>query len=124
MPRLEHHRHEAFAQARAAGARLEDAYEDAGYAPDRSHASRLAARAEVAERISELRAERALERGLDVQATANLLVTSAHNLILSRDPKLIREARANLAEAVRLRAIFARQRAEDRQADRDLEKRD
>ena len=40
MPQLENLRHEAFAQARAKGARLDDAYEDAGFAPSNGHASR------------------------------------------------------------------------------------
>jgi hypothetical protein len=62
IPVLENPRHGAFAQARARGAVLNDAYEDAGFAPDRSHASRLAGREDVAERIAELKAEQA---GLD-----------------------------------------------------------
>jgi len=33
---------------------------------------------------------------------------------------LVREARANLVEVAKLRALFARQRAEDRRADLDL----
>ena len=56
MPLLENPRHEAFAQARAKGARLEDAYEDAGFTPGNRHASRLAERREVIDRIAELRA--------------------------------------------------------------------
>ena len=57
MQPLPNFRYEAFAQARAKGARLEDAYEDAGFTPDRANASRLAARPEIADRIAELRAE-------------------------------------------------------------------
>jgi phage terminase small subunit len=41
MPVLDNPRHEAFAQARAKGARLEQAYEEAGFAPGNGHASRL-----------------------------------------------------------------------------------
>lgn len=41
MPILQNRRHEAFAQARAKGALLKAAFEDAGFAPDASHASRL-----------------------------------------------------------------------------------
>lgn len=58
MPALKSSQHEAFARARAGGARLEDAYEDAGFAPDRAHAARLSKQALVAERIAELRKER------------------------------------------------------------------
>ena len=56
MPLLKNPRHEAFAHARAKGALLDDAYEDAGFAPGNGHASRLAQRPEVAGRIAELRA--------------------------------------------------------------------
>jgi hypothetical protein len=57
MPKLDNRRHEWFAYLRAHGARLEEAYERAGYAPDRGHACRLASRPEVAERITELRSD-------------------------------------------------------------------
>jgi hypothetical protein len=50
MPVLENPRHEAFAQARARGALLNDAYESAGFVLLKGHPSRLAYRAEVAER--------------------------------------------------------------------------
>ncbi|MGI9170060.1 MAG: hypothetical protein ACR2FH_07800, partial [Caulobacteraceae bacterium] len=57
MPVLDNPGHEAFALARAKGARLEDAYECAGFAPGNRHAARMAALPEVAERTVELRAE-------------------------------------------------------------------
>jgi hypothetical protein len=60
MPTLENPRYENFAQARAKGALLNDAYESAGFVPHRGHPSRLAYRAEVAERIAELRAAQTL----------------------------------------------------------------
>src|SRR5438045_7897045 len=58
MPALANPRHEAFAQARARGAYLEDAYEDAGFAPGHGHASRLARTTCIVERIAELRAQK------------------------------------------------------------------
>jgi hypothetical protein len=42
MPPIQNPQHESFAQARAKGATLYDAFENAGYPPDRSHACRLA----------------------------------------------------------------------------------
>ncbi len=42
MPALPNPRHEVFAQACAPGGRIGEAYEDAGFAPDRAHAGRLA----------------------------------------------------------------------------------
>ena len=56
MPTLRDPRREAFAQARAKGALLIDAYESAGFVRHRGHPSRLALKEEVAERIAELRA--------------------------------------------------------------------
>src|SRR6202020_1281858 len=58
MPTLPIPRQEAFAQARAGGALLDDAYEIAGFVPGHRHASRLAKLPEVAERIGELLAAR------------------------------------------------------------------
>lgn len=57
MPQLQNRRHEWFAQYRARDYRLEEAYERAGYPPDRGNASRLASRPDVAMRINELRAD-------------------------------------------------------------------
>src|ERR1700723_974122 len=58
MPTLDNSRYEFFAQARAKGARLDDAYEDAGFVLNKGHSSRLARRPEVAARIAELRVQR------------------------------------------------------------------
>jgi hypothetical protein len=52
MPTLRNPRREAFAQARAGGALLDDAYEAAGFAPGNRHASRLAGRPEADRRAS------------------------------------------------------------------------
>lgn len=54
--RLSNQRHEVFAQARAGGATLSEAYEAAGFKKSTQHASRLASRPEVAARISFLQA--------------------------------------------------------------------
>ncbi len=53
-------RHERFAQARVAGMSATGAYEDAGYEPNRSHASRLDSNGNVAERVEELLEQAAL----------------------------------------------------------------
>lgn len=56
MPTLENPGYEAFAQARANGALLIDAYESAGFVGHRGHPSRLALKNEVVERLAEVRA--------------------------------------------------------------------
>jgi hypothetical protein len=57
MVRLLHPKHEAFAQAVAAGVGLGDAYEHVGYVRRRGNPNRLARRPKVAARIAELRSQ-------------------------------------------------------------------
>jgi phage terminase small subunit len=106
MPILQNARHEAFAQARAAGARLDDAYEDAGFAYGRGHSSRLAATPEVAERIAELRAARAAETDASEQAVIAALLRIAK--------AGLREVRLTLIEAQKLYSQQAQARAFER----------
>jgi multidrug efflux pump subunit AcrA (membrane-fusion protein) len=99
MPVLQNPRHEKFAQARAKGARLQDAYEDAGFAPDRAHASRMANEVGVAERIAELRAAQVDTTPETMIATLMRLAKASEDLATTAG---LREARAALLEARRL----------------------
>lgn len=54
MPVLKNARHEAFAQALAKGKTATEAYADAGYKPNRSHASRLVANGNITARVAEI----------------------------------------------------------------------
>jgi hypothetical protein len=114
MPILQHPRHEAFAQARAKGARLDDAYEDAGFAPGNGHASRLALRPEVAERIGELRADCSELTESNTQAVigALLRISKAGEALAS--PGGIKEARETLMQAWRLSNDLAHNREMER----------
>ena len=56
MPVLKNARHEAFAQALAKGKTQEEAYALAGYKPSRHHASHLATKRNVADRVAEIKA--------------------------------------------------------------------
>jgi hypothetical protein len=118
MPVLENPRHEAFAQARARGALLNDAYEDAGFAPDRSHANRLAGREDVAERVAELKAElRAEQAGLDGASPHKViaaLLEVAKNCQAQEGPAALKEARLALLDAQRLHSEVALSRQIDR----------
>lgn len=118
MPALPDSRHEAFAQARAKGARPDDAYEDAGFAPRRGAAGRLATRPEVAGRIAELSGERDgnASRTLDHDTAINFLMNTYVRLKDSANPKLLGEARLCLAEAMRLRNDVRRERDLAREA--------
>ena len=102
VPALKNLDHEAFAQARAAGATLHQAYEDAGYSPSRAHGSRLAGRPEIAERIAELRA---LDIAENPSGTAAVVAALLRIAKISEDlnsPGGIKEARLTLLEAHRL----------------------
>ncbi len=114
MPTLPNPRHEAFANARAKGASLEDAYEDAGFTPDRGHACRLAKDPKVADRLGELRAEQA---GLDDAgpfAIMAALLRVAKAAEAEATPAAHKEVRLTLLEVDRLRGDLMRSRNADR----------
>ena len=54
MPVLPNQRHELFAQELAKGKTADEAYELAGYKPDRGHASRMASNGNICARVEEL----------------------------------------------------------------------
>ena len=121
MPALPDPRHEAFAQARARGALLIDAYESAGFVRHRGHPSRLALKTDVAERIAELRA--AQTEAEDVSPLG--LLASLRRIIKagesSENPTLVNAARLAILDASRLQAELARRQDADRwKIDRDF----
>ena len=103
MPLLPNPRHEAFAQARAQGARLEIAYEDAGFAAGQGHASRLAAQPDVAARIAEIRQEQADLHAARPHAVIAALLKVAKANESADSAAAIKEVRLTLLEVDRLR---------------------
>jgi len=114
MPALDNARHEAFAQACARGARLEQAYEDAGFATGNDHGARLAGRAEVAERIAELRAQQTDMEQASTQGVIAALLKVVKGAEAAATPAAIREIRLTLLEVDRLRATIEYNRQLDR----------
>lgn len=114
MPMLEDPRHETFARARAKGMRLEDAYEDAGFAPGNRHAARLARRPEIAARIAELRAEQTHLEESGPAGVIGALLGFTRDLEKADDPAVLREARLTLVEVARLRREWEITRSTDR----------
>ena len=114
MPLLQNPRHEAFAQARAKGATLDDAYEDAGFIPYPGHGCRLAQRHEVARRIAELRAAQGALAEANARAVIAVLLRIAQAGEDLASAAGIREARLTLLEARRLAAELAAARADER----------
>ncbi len=114
MPALEKARHEAFAQARARGARVEEAYEDAGFAPGNDHGARLACREEVAQRIAELRAQQTDLEQASTQAVIAALLRVAKGAEAATTPAAMRELRLILLDVDRLRASMELDRQRER----------
>ena len=110
MPALDNARHEAFAQACARGARLEQAYEDAGFATGNDHGARLAGRAEVAE----LRAQQTDMEQASTQGVIAALLKVVKGAEAAATPAAIREIRLTLLEVDRLRATIEYNRQLDR----------
>ena len=115
MPTLRDHRHEAFAQARAKGALLIDAYESAGFVRHRGHPSRLALKDEVAERIAELRASQTEAEDVSLAgllASLRRIIKAGEN---SEIPALVNAARLAIVDASRIQAELARHQAHERE---------
>lgn len=112
MPVLTNARHEAFAQARAQGAMLDDAYEDAGFVLIRGHASRLASQPNVAERIAEIRTDEAAFSGASAQGVIIALLALVQNKEISAAS--VKEARQTLLDAHRIHSELAEARKYER----------
>jgi hypothetical protein len=115
MPALLDPRHEAFAQARAKGALLIDAYESAGFVRHRGHPSRLALKREVADRIAALRFSQTESDDVSPQgllASLRRIIKAGEN---SENPALVNAARLAIVDASRIQAELARQQAVDRE---------
>jgi hypothetical protein len=119
MPILQNPRHEAFAQARARGVGLEDAYEDAGYMQGNGHASRLALTKDVAERIAEIKAARADEEEVSSGMVKAALIRMAKAGEELKTAAAIREARLTMMEAWNVQQLVEQNRRHDRLAKTD-----
>jgi hypothetical protein len=113
MPVLPNPRYEAFCQARARGARLDDAYEDAGFVLHKGHSSRLARRPEVAERIAEIRAKRDDAEDVSPQRALATLLRMAKAAEASENAALVKEGRLALLDAARLQQLAEQGRRQD-----------
>ena len=68
MGPLRNTKHERFAQELAEGKSMSEAYEAAGYKPNRSHASRLVAKGNIKGRVAELQHAAAAETLITVES--------------------------------------------------------
>ena len=113
MAILQNPKHEIFAQSRAKGAMLEDAYEDAGFTPGHGHASKLAQRPEVTGRIAELRVEEAQMADASPRAVIAALLRVAKASEALATPAGVKEARLTLLEVSRLNTELSAKRREE-----------
>lgn len=103
MPVLKNARHEKFALALANGKTATDAYEEAGYKPDRHHAARLATKGHITTRIEEIKS-RVAEKAEWTAADRLISLKSIHDASLSEDR---RTAIAAIAEANKMQGSYA-----------------
>jgi hypothetical protein len=121
LPQLSDPRHEAFAQARARGANKSTAYALAGYAPNRSNGSKLAAKPAVGARVAELEEQREQASEACLRDTVIGLMAEVHLGEAMKSAAGLREARLARLEANRLWGLLQREEAQSRRPpDREL----
>ena len=84
---LRNARHERFAQALAAGKTADEAYQDAGYKPDRGNASRLTANDSIRRRVEEI-TTRVAEKAEWTAADRLKMLDQIAKAALDKDPRV------------------------------------
>lgn len=103
MPVLKNARHEKFAQARAKGRTVDDAYAEAGFKPHRGNAARLSANESIRARVDELLA-RVAEKA---EWTAADRLSALKTIFDSHAEKDARVAISAIAEANKMQGSYA-----------------
>ena len=107
---LKNARHERFAQELAKGATLLDAYAAAGFAPNRSHASRLVANGNVKARVDELKGKAAEMTAVTVASLTERLLKIAEKGEKSADAPLLSVGRAAIMDIAKLNGLIVEKR--------------
>jgi phage terminase small subunit len=108
MPVLKNARHEKFAQTLAKGKTADEAYVDAGYKPDRGHASRLAAKGNIQARVEEIKS-RVADKAEWTAADRLRDLKTIFDASLEKDARV---AIAAIAEANKMQGSYAPQKRE------------
>lgn len=103
MPVLKNARHESVAQALAQGKTALEAYTDAGFKPNRSHASRLVAKGNIRKRVDEIKS-RVAEKA---EWTAADRLSALKTIFDSHADKDARVAISAIAEANKMQGSYA-----------------
>lgn len=105
MPVLENPRHERFAQELAKGKSQVEAYEAAGYNPNRSAASRLAEDVNIRDRVVHIQGRVAIRTEITVASISERLLKIAAKGEGSEDAPLLSVARAALMDVSKLNGL-------------------
>lgn len=105
MPALKNTRHERFAQELAKGKTADEAYELAGFKPNRGNATRLKANESIAVRVAELQSGAAKRTEITVASITDRLLKIAEKGEKSNDAPKLSVARAALMDAAKLNGL-------------------
>lgn len=105
MPALANAKHERFAQLLAKGKTATEAYTEAGYAGDRTAASRLSTNVNIQTRLAELLERAAARTEITVASITERLLKIATKGEASADAPLLAVARASLMDAAKLNGL-------------------
>lgn len=103
---LKNARHERFAQELAKGKSQVDAYQAAGYKPDRGAATRLSANVSVAARTDELKGRAAEKVVVTIENLTQRLLAIAAKGEGAKDAPLLSVARASIMDAAKLNGLI------------------
>ena len=102
---LKSERHERYAQGLAKGKTQEEAYEEAGYKPHRSSASRLRTNANISARVSNILEKAAVRAEISVAGLTDRLMGIADKGEVLADAAGLSVARLSLMDAAKLNGL-------------------
>lgn len=105
MPPLENQRHELFCQHLAKGKTADEAYELAGFKPNRGNAATLKAKQSISARVSDLQDRAASRTEVTVANITERLLAIAKKGETAADAPLLSVARAALMDAAKLNGL-------------------
>jgi hypothetical protein len=105
MPALENPRHERFSQELAKGKSATDAYAEAGYAGDRTAASRLSTKVNIQRRVAEITERAAIRCEITLAAVTESLSRIAEKAEALGEASGLAVARAAWMDAAKLNGL-------------------
>lgn len=119
MPILSNPRHERFAQELAKGKSADEAYQEAGYKPDRGNASRLTAKDSIRTRVNEIQNRGAIRAELTVASITENLMRIAEKAEQLGEASGLAVARAAQMDAAKLNGLIV-ERSENVNINHDI----